>query len=282
MCHCFYLHGQTGGRDSEGTTALMHSPSTKLDCELPTRLVPCECAICVIMMPCGLLLASMSNWIGFSSWPLTAVCALVLWQHSLVILGFELNWAQRSDMSGGKKGSVLWGSLSWNWRVSFLLSCTKLLLFSQFLVRPSSQIFMGWFGMQVNLSPCIRILASLLWLRAWTPVTLSISVMGVDCITPVFRGNAWFWTLSRACWMVFAVVDHALSYTGNWVWLFPGKLFSVFSCLLPRCTNKFAKNGQPASGFCFGLGSVWLPGLPLVKCDTKICCFFILLQQGFT
>ena len=29
---------------------------------------------------------------------------------------------QGSDMSGGKKGSVLWGSLSWNWWFSFLLS----------------------------------------------------------------------------------------------------------------------------------------------------------------
>ena len=51
---------------------------------------------------------------------------------------------QGSDMSGGKKGSVLWDSLSWNWRLSFLLSWTKLLLFSWFLVRPPSLVFMGW------------------------------------------------------------------------------------------------------------------------------------------
>ena len=103
-------------------------------------------------------------------------------------------------MSAGKKGSVHWGSLSWNRRLSFLLSWTKLLLFfffSRFLVRPSSLVFMGWFVKHLKFSACIMFLASLHWQIGWTPVSLSISVIGVDRIAPVIRWSAWFWTLPR-------------------------------------------------------------------------------------
>jgi len=34
--------------------------------------------------------------------------------------------------------------------------------------------------------------------------------MGVDFIAPVMMRSAWFWILSRDCWLVFAVVDHAV------------------------------------------------------------------------
>ena len=56
----------------------------------------------------------------------------------------------------------------------------------------------------------------------------------------------------------------------------------VFLACSPGGTSKFAKNSQPVSGFCFCLVNVLLPGLPLIKCDTKVCCFFIRLQRGPT
>ena len=137
---------------------------------------------------------------------------------------------QGSVISGGKKGSVLWGSLSWNWWLSFLLSRTKLLLFSRFLVRPSSLVFMGWFVMHLNFSACIMFLASVLWPRGWTPVRLSISVIGVDRIALVIKRSAWFWRLSRACWLVFAVVDHAVEPYSRWGLTVPWyTVFSIFS-----------------------------------------------------
>ena len=37
-----------------------------------------------------------------------------------------------------------------------------------------------------------------------------MNVMGVDFIAPVMMRSAWFWILSRDCWLVFAVVDHAV------------------------------------------------------------------------
>ena len=42
VCDCFYLHGNTGGRDSVDTTVFVRSPSTFLDREAPTRSVPCD------------------------------------------------------------------------------------------------------------------------------------------------------------------------------------------------------------------------------------------------
>ena len=44
MCDCFYLHGQTGGRDSVGSTVFVHNPSTLLDREPSTRPVPYDWA----------------------------------------------------------------------------------------------------------------------------------------------------------------------------------------------------------------------------------------------
>ena len=49
--------------------------------------------------------------------------------------------------------------------------------------------------------------------------------------------------------------------------------FLYFLTCSPGGTSKFVKNSQSASGFCFCL---------LSKCDTKVCCFFILLQWGPT
>ena len=151
---------------------------------------------------------------------------------------------QGSGMSGGKKGSVLWGSLSWNWRLSFLLSWTKLLLFSRFLVRPSSLVFMGWFVKHLNFSACIMFLASLRWPRGWTSVSLSISEIGVDRIAPVIRRSAWFWTLSRACWLAFAVVDHAMepySRSGLTVpWYTVVSTFSLAPQMVPASLRRIA------------------------------------------
>ena len=147
-------------------------------------------------------------------------------------------------MSGGKKGSVLWGSLLWNWRLSFLLSWTKVLLLSRFLVRPSSLVFMGWFVKHLNFSACIMFLASLRWPRGWTPVSLSISVIGVDRIAPVIRWSAWFWTLSRACWLVFAVVDHTVEPYSRWgltvPWYTVFSIFSLASQVVPASLRRIA------------------------------------------
>ena len=37
-----------------------------------------------------------------------------------------------------------------------------------------------------------------------------MNVIGVDFIAPVMMRSAWFVILSRDCWLVFAVVDHAV------------------------------------------------------------------------
>ena len=125
-------------------------------------------------------------------------------------------------------------------------------------------------------------LASLHWPRSWTPVNPSFlwsvwtashqwsgGVSGSEpCQGPVGWSLLWLTML----W----------SHTRAGFWLFPGTLFLVFSHLLHKWYSKFAKNSKPASGFCFCLGNVLFPGLPLVKCDTKVCCFFILLQGGPT
>jgi len=37
-----------------------------------------------------------------------------------------------------------------------------------------------------------------------------MNVMGVDFIAPVMMRSACIWILSRGCWLVFAVVDHAV------------------------------------------------------------------------
>ena len=42
MCDCVYLHGQTGGHDSVGTTVFAYSPSTLFDCEISDRSLVTE------------------------------------------------------------------------------------------------------------------------------------------------------------------------------------------------------------------------------------------------
>ena len=37
-----------------------------------------------------------------------------------------------------------------------------------------------------------------------------MKAIGVDLVAPVIMRNAWFCTLSKACWFVFAVVDHVV------------------------------------------------------------------------
>ena len=61
-----------------------------------------------------------------------------------------------------------------------------------------------------------------------------------------------------------------------------GHCFQFFLAYSPDGTSAFAKDSQPASGFGLCLGKVWFPGLPLAKFDSKICCFFTLLQRGST
>ena len=53
-----------------------------------------------------------------------------------------------------------------------------------------------------------------------------MNVMGVDFIAPVMMRSAWFCILSRDCWLVFAVVDHAVElyscrklHQGKWLGL---------------------------------------------------------------
>ena len=69
---------------------------------------------------------------------------------------------------------------------------------------------MGSFGMHPILSACIIISAFLLGRRGLNPVSFSISVIGVDRNSPMIRRSAKFWTLSRACWLVFVVTDRAV------------------------------------------------------------------------
>ena len=47
MCDCFYLHCYARGRDPVDSIVFMHSPSTLLDHEPPTRPVTCDWSICV-------------------------------------------------------------------------------------------------------------------------------------------------------------------------------------------------------------------------------------------
>ena len=61
-------------------------------------------------------------------------------------------------------------------------------------------------------------------------MSLSISVIGVGHIAPVISRSAWFWTLSRACWVVFAVADHAVEPYSRWGLTAPWyTVFSIFS-----------------------------------------------------
>ena len=131
----------------------------------------------------------------------------------------------------------------------------------------SSLVFMGWFPMQVNVSACIRILASLLWPRGWTPVSLSISVIDVDHITPVIRQSAWFWTLSRTCWLVFAVADHAVGPYSNWGLTVPW--YTGFFCVF-----SLASRVVPAS--LRRIASLHLPFASAVA----MCCFQVCLLSN--
>ena len=164
-----------------------------------------------------------------------------------------------------------------------MLSWTKPLPLSRFLVRPSSLVFMGWFVKHLSFSACIMFLASLRRPRGWTPVSLSISVIGVDRTAPAIRRSARPRTLPRACRLVFAVVDHFVEphsrrgLTAPW-----HTVLSTVSLTPQAVPASFAKNSHLASGFSFCSGNVLPQGPPLVKCDTKVCCFFILLQRGPT
>ena len=106
MCDCFYFHGQARGRDSVGSTVFVHSLSTLLDCEPPTKPVPCDWAICVdhdVMWLAVGFDKHLYFCIGFSSWPFTVHWFLQLAIHGSVCLGsltvesflveLELNWA---------------------------------------------------------------------------------------------------------------------------------------------------------------------------------------------
>ena len=64
-------------------------------------------------------------------------------------------------------------------------------------------------------------------------------MIGVDRIAPVIRRSAWFWTLSRACWLFFAVVDHAVEPYSRWGLTVPW--YTVFSIFL------LASQAVPAS-----------------------------------
>ena len=65
-----------------------------------------------------------------------------------------------------------------------------------------------------------------------------------------------------------------------------GSNYALVSCFqyLLTCsaggTSKFAKDSQLAGGICLCLGSMWLPGLLSVKCNTQIGSFLFLLQWG--
>ena len=142
-------------------------------------------------------------------------------------------WCQAdlmTNMSDGQMGSVSLGSCSWNLRISFLFTCTKLLLFSLFFVSLFSFSFMGWSGRHLNFSAWIIFLVSLRWLRGCIAVSLSISVIGVECITPVIIHRAWFCTLSSSCSFVIAVVDHVVEPYSRWGLTVPWyTVLSIFS-----------------------------------------------------
>ena len=93
---------------------------------------------------------------------------------------------------------------------SFFTSCVKLLLFILFLVRPSTFYFMGWSARHLYFSAWRRTFACRLCCKGCIAVVCSMNVMGVDFIAPVMMRSAWFWIVSRDCWLVFVFVYHAV------------------------------------------------------------------------
>ena len=69
-------------------------------------------------------------------------------------------------------------------------------------------------------------------------------MIGVDCIAPVIRRITWFWTLSRACWLVFAVLDHAVEPYSRWgltvPWYIVFSIFLLASQVVPASLQRIA------------------------------------------
>ena len=89
-----------------------------------------------------------------------------------------------------------------------------------------------------------------------------MNVMGVDFIAPVMMRGAWFWILSRNCWLVFAVVDHAF------------ELYSMTGLTDPSYTVlsicSLAPHVVPAS---LRIIASFLRAFPSVR---KVCVFHVL------
>eukprot|EP00745_Piridium_sociabile_P030861 TRINITY_DN511_c0_g1_i13.p2 TRINITY_DN511_c0_g1~~TRINITY_DN511_c0_g1_i13.p2 ORF type:complete len:113 (+),score=13.65 TRINITY_DN511_c0_g1_i13:1624-1962(+) len=62
---------------------------------------------------------------------------------------------------------------------------------------------------------------SLLELKCWTVVTFCISFKCLDLIAPVMRQRALFFTLSRGCNMVLALVDQVMEPYYRWHLIVP-------------------------------------------------------------
>ena len=96
MCDCFYLHGQSGDRVSVGSTVFVYSPSTLLDREPTTRLVPCSWAVRVDHDVTWLAVGFDKNLyfcIGFSSWSFTVESRSRVWTQLGVFPSPLLAWA---------------------------------------------------------------------------------------------------------------------------------------------------------------------------------------------
>ena len=89
-----------------------------------------------------------------------------------------------------------------------------------------------------------------------------MNVMGVDFIAPVMMRGALFWILSRNCWLVFAVVDHAF------------ELYSMTGLTDPSYTVlsicSLAPHVVPAS---LRMIASFLRAFPSVR---KVCVFHVL------
>ena len=126
---------------------------------------------------------------------------------------------------------------------------------------------------------CTMILASLRWLRNWMHVSCSIALIGVDLMAPVIMQRAWFWTLSRACWVVFAQVDHAVELYSRCGLTDPWKtVFSVFSFAPQVVPANLLRIASLRLAFISAFVMWDFHVIFLIKGDTKVGSFFIFLH----
>ena len=135
---------------------------------------------------------------------------------------------QGSDVSGWKKESVLWGQPVVNLAGQLLTLMNKTASCQPVLGKTLQPGFRGMVWHEPE-PVCLHRNFGVPPLTERLDSSLTISVIGVDRTVPVIRRSAWFWTLSRACWLAFAVVDHAVELYSIWGLTVPW--YTVFSII---------------------------------------------------